>query len=485
VQQVTRDDVLLMDRPTPPGTRANTSARATERPVWLVLAEPLPSRIFLDCGIADGLAQQFGERLQSVFLVYMRREFDRWVEELGAEDVLLADDLAPAATPRFETFLRRADGWLDRRIGYYPLAIRLNYRCGFHLERMRPGHGNAMLDSARIGPLPRWRPLERAMQRWYFSSRRHVPHVLLRRLRAERPAIVLSNLQMEKVAPFFIAARRLGLPLVGYVASWDHTVGKGVISPHFDRYIVQNEVMREDLARYHNIDASRVVVTGWPQSDVFLADRARGAYDTIIRGYGLDPARPVVLVMGNHPNNAPYEGHLVERLVAWQTSTDGAPQLLFRPHPMDRREWPRRFGAALDAVDVAVQEPSYTDLEVLATLLRHADCVVANAGTILLDALMNDRPAVCVLYDEGAPAGESWAAKNVIGKHYTELIASGAFLRAERFEELVAGIERSLAVPNEFAAERRSVVRAVVGEIDGRAAARTVRAIVEGVEGAD
>ena len=27
-------------------------------------------------------------------------------------------------------------------------------------------------------------------------------------------------------------------------------------------------------------------------------------------------------------------------------------------------------------------------------------------GTILLDALVNDRPAVCVLYDEGAPAGE-------------------------------------------------------------------------------
>ena len=40
-------------------------------------------------------------------------------------------------------------------------------------------------------------------------------------------------------------------------------------------------------------------------------------------------------------------------------------------------------------------------------LLQHADAVVANAGTILLDALVNDRPAVCVLYDEGAPAGES------------------------------------------------------------------------------
>ena len=91
-----------------------------------------------------------------------------------------------------------------------------------------------------------------------------------------------------------------------------------------------------------------------------------------------------------------------------------------------------------------MQEPSYADLETLATLLQHGDCVVANAGTILLDALVNDRPAVCVLYDEGAPAGESWALKNVVGEHYRELVDSGAFLRADRFDDVVAGNQRCL-----------------------------------------
>ena len=112
-------------------------------------------------------------------------------------------------------------------------------------------------------------------------------------------------------------------------------------------------------------------------------------------------------------------------------------------------------------------------------LLQHADAVVANAGTILLDALVNDRPAVCVLYDEGAPAGESWAAKNVVGKHYEELAASGAFYRAESFDEVVAGLDRALAEPGELADARRRVVRDVVGDVDGRAAERAVDAIVE------
>ena len=124
-----------------------------------------------------------------------------------------------------------------------------------------------------------------------------------------------------------------------------------------------------------------------------------------------------------------------------------------------------------------MQEATYTDLDELATLLQHVDVVVCNAGTILLDALVGDRPAVCVLYDEGAPPGESWAAKNVVGKHYEELAASGAFYRAQRFEEVVDGIERALEHPDELAAERQRAVEQVVGVVDGHAAERVVDAV--------
>ncbi|HEX9141199.1 MAG TPA: hypothetical protein VF833_03145, partial [Gaiellaceae bacterium] len=239
------------------------------RPVWLVLADPLSTRIFIDCGIAERLEEHYGARLQPVFL-FDREEAAGWAARFNGRGVLFQSDLAATVPPRpLERVFTRGDRWLDERIGYYPLAIRLNYRHGFHLERMQPGHGNWLLDSSRAGPLPRWDALERGMRRWHFSPRRHVPHALLERLRADRPAVVFSNVQMQAAVPYIVAARRLGLPLVGYVASWDHTVGKGVISPHLDRYVVQNDVMRDDLVRYHDIDASRVVVTGWPQTDLF------------------------------------------------------------------------------------------------------------------------------------------------------------------------------------------------------------------------
>jgi UDP-N-acetylglucosamine:LPS N-acetylglucosamine transferase len=441
---------------------------------WLVLPDQLSIRIFFDAGIVDGLRDRLGTGLGAVFLV-SREEAAEWSERLGDAPVLFGDELA---APSGNRLAGRLDAWLDRQVGYHPLAIRLNRRHGFHLERMQPGHPNWMLDSDRDGPLPSWGFLERAMQRWHFSAHRHVPRRLLETMKRECSGLVLSNVQPHAAVPFLVAARRLGLPVVAHVASWDHTVGKGVISPYCDLYIVQNQVMEDDLRRYHDIGPERVRVTGWPQTDLFRRPRPRADYEALVRSYGLDPARPLLLVMGNTPTNAPYEGRFVERVLAWwdQSARDRF-QLLFRPHPRDR-EWRERFGTAAGRPGVHVQEPTYTDLEELTVLLQHGDAVVSNAGTIMLDALVNDRPVVCVLYDEGAPAGESWAAKNVIGEHYRELAASGAFYTAESFEQVVAGIERALTYPAELADARRRAVREVVGEVDGRAGERVVEAIV-------
>jgi hypothetical protein len=444
--------------------------------VWLVLPDQLSTRLFFDSGIVERLGDRFGQRLVLVFLLGEDEARD-WASRAPGVRALDASELRPARVGVVERFSRRIDRLLDRHAGYYPLAIRLNYRHGFHLERMAPGHTNWMLDSGRAGRLPRWRWVERAMERWHWSPRRHVPSSLLRHMRDQCGAVVLSNVQPQGAVPFLLAARRLRRPVVAHVASWDHTVGKGVIAPFCEVYVVQNKAMEVDLSRYHGIQPERVAVTGWPQTDVYFRRRPCEEYEVLLRSYGLDFRKPLVVVMGNTPTNAPYERRLVERLVSWwgEACRDRL-SLLFRPHPRDR-EWRERFAAASGRTGVYVQEASFTDFEQLATLLQHCDCVVANAGTILLEALVNDRPAVCVLYDEGGPSGESWALKNVLGEHYRQLAESEAFYRADRFEDVVTGIERALADPGELEAERRRVTREVVGEMDGRAAERVVDAI--------
>jgi hypothetical protein len=445
--------------------------------VWIVLPDPFPTRVFVDCGIVAGLEKRLPGRVEAV-LVLPLGEAAAWAPRLGDVPWTLGTDFFPSEVGVIERVRRRVDLAIDRNAGYYPLSVRHSLRHGFNRERMRPGHPNLFLDSSLTGVLPRSERLDRLMRGWLFSRVRYVPSALTSRMRESCACLVVANVQSHGAVPYLNAARRLGIPVVGYVASWDHTVGKGIVSPHVTCYVVQNEVMRSDLVRYHGVAPERIVVTGWPQTDVFQRRRPRDAFDGAVRELGLDPARPVVLVAGNTPTNAPYEGRFVERLVGWWRSSgaDARFQLLFRPHPRDR-EWRDRYAAAFETAGAAVQEPSYTDLETLATLLQHVSCVVANAGTILLDSLVNDRPAVCVVYDEGAPPGERYAELNVTGAHYEDLLRSAAFLRAGDFDGVVAGIERALADPGELAAERARVAREVVGEVDGHAAERVVDAV--------
>jgi hypothetical protein len=445
--------------------------------VWLVLPDPFPTRVFVDGGIVAGLAERLPGSVE-VVLSLPSDEAKSWAPRLGAVPWTLGADLFPSDVGVGERIRRRVDLAIDRNAGYYPLSVRHTLRHGFNRERMRSGHPNLFLDSSLIGRLPESETLDRLLRRWLFSTRRYVSRRLLARMRESCSGLVVANVQSLQAVPFLLAARRLALPVVGYVASWDHTVGKGIVSPHVTRYVVQNAVMRDDLVRYHGVTRERIAITGWPQTDIFHERRARAAFDAILLELGLDPARPVVLVAGNTPTNAPYEGRFVDRLVGWWREAGVGFQLLLRPHPRDR-EWRERFRAALDTPGVAVQEPSYTDLETLATLLQHVNCVVANAGTILLDSLVNDRPAVCVLFDEGAPPGERHAELNVTGQHYEELVRSDAFLHASRFEEVVSGVERALASPTELADGRRKVALEVVGEVDGKAAERVVDAIVD------
>jgi hypothetical protein len=162
----------------------------------------------------------------------------------------------------------------------------------------------------------------------------------------------------------------------------------------------------------------------------------------------------------------------------WREEARDRVTLLFRPHPRDN-EWEERYAAAIAEPGVGAQPASYTDMDDLAALLQHVAAVVTNAGTILLDALVNDRPAICVVYDEGAPEGARAAELNVLGAHYVVVWGSGAYPLALSFDDVRPELAAAPARPDERRAAREQVTRQVLGVVDGRAADRVAEAILE------
>ena len=451
---------------------------AENRKILMVLADPLSSRIFFDSHIIRKLHEQLGDRLQ-VITPLPASEFEHWIAKLPGLHFLSDQSMVYQVSFNFLDRARSiVDRFLDARIGYFPLALRFNLHNSFHMERMTPGHKNAFLDLSRMGTLPDWKVIYRLMFRWLYNRSRFVPPKLFHYLKENSDLMVVSNLQVVTMLPYLVTARRLGLPVAGYIASWDHPFGKGVTFPWADRYIVQNESMKTALAQLHNIPAGRIDITGWPQTDVFSVPRPRAAYETLLKSYGLDPSRRCVLIAGNTEVNAPYESFFLERFLQWwRTNRQNDWSLIFRPHPKNT-SWKTRYQNIQPQSGFFFQPPSYTDIETLGLLLRHVDGVVTNAGTILLDSLINDRPVVCTLYDENAPPGVIFAALNVLGEHYKELVASDSFYSAKTFDETTSAIDRCLAAPAEKRDARRIACAAIVGNVDGHAAERVAASIL-------
>lgn len=442
----------------------------------VVIPDPLSARTFFDCGVLSSMKTAMGDIV--VAFRGDRDDYARWAEQKPGFDYIWEARLDLGADASLiEKAHRYLDDHLDTAIGWYPLAIRLNLKHGFHLERMAPDHKNWYLDSARIGVLPQWEWLYSLMFAWVFNTTRHVSKSVVELVKHRASILILSNLQAPGVYEYIVAARRHGVPVVGYIASWDHTVGKGIVYPGCVRYIVQNKAMKNDLLTYHGIDEEKIVVTGWPQTDVFARRRLRDQYVNLIESYGLDPAKKTIFITGNTKTNAPYEPQFLARFLTWLNKSELDVSVVFRPHPKDRK-WKTRFSNInLHQHGFFAQPASYTDMDDLACLLQHVDCVVTHAGTILLDSLVNGRPAVCVVYDEAADGEVRYAEKNVIGKHYEDLMNSGSFLVARSMEEVAAGVEQVLSNPAMFYAQRRRVSKKIVGELDGEAALRVAQAV--------
>ena len=244
-----------------------------------------------------------------------------------------------------ERSVRRVDFALDRNAGYYPLSVRHSLRHGFNRERMRPGHPNIFLDSSQGRRLPGSETVQGALRGWLFSKRRYVSSALLERMRAECSLVVLANVQSHPAVPFLLAARRLGIPTVGYVASWDHTVGKGLVSPHVTAL---RRPERRDARRSRSLPRHRPAAR---DRDRLAADRrlpaAVGRSPSTRRSSRSStscPGVPVVLVAGNTPTNAPYEGRFVERLVDWWRTSGVGGRL---PAPLPAASARRRLARAL------------------------------------------------------------------------------------------------------------------------------------------
>ena len=293
-----------------------------------------------------------GDRGHQVHLVADRRdqtEGQRMVESLTADYAGLSAEVLPYSKQRvwypLATGLRATlDYWRYLRPEYHEGSeVRARAR------RQAPGAAHAVrgLRAGRglVRRIERALPLRPEVEALFD---RVAPDVLML-----TPLLYFGSQQPDYVR----AARARGIPSVLCVGSWDHLTTKGLIHEIPDRVIVWNEAQRTEAAVFHDVPASRVIVTGAQPYDHWFAAKPRTTREEFCRTVGLAADRPFLLYLCSSPFIAPHEAPFVRR---WMAAIRGSVHplvreagLLVRPHPQNAAQW-REVDLAAEFPNVAV-----------------------------------------------------------------------------------------------------------------------------------
>jgi hypothetical protein len=311
------------------------------------------------------------------------------------------------------------------------------------------------------------RRLNRRAVRWLMSTR--LPLRAWRRYEglgapSERVTAVLREVDPDVVlispsvwpknpieADYIHAARRLGIPTIGYVNSWDNLTSKGTVHVLPDLFIVWNEAMADEAREIHQIPSDVVRVTGAPHLDHFFEREPSLSRAEVCRRVGCPEDAPYVVYLCSSRTLIADETPLVTRLAdALARRLPGAaPTLVVRPHPVNPDPWQgyEHPGTAVypshgDQADTAKSWQEYFDQ------LAFAECFVGLNTTAFLEAVVADRPCLTMLSDE------TFDQQGRTG-HFRHLLAAGFLELSRNEDELADRIARVLSGADDNAAERR------------------------------
>jgi len=229
-------------------------------------------------------------------------------------------------------------------------------------------------------------------------------------LREEAPDLILVTplVTFESYQTDYVkAAHRLGIPVVFIPFSWDNLTNKGLMRVQPDRVVVWNEIQRREAIELHGCAPGAVVIAGAARFDDFFARQPSTSRAEFLCGYGLDPARPMVLYLGSSQLTGPNEMELIRQ---WAESFRRSDEevvrecsILVRPHPALRTSWASVDMSGVGNVAISLDASRGADQELFDSLF-HAHAAVGLNTSAMLEAAIVGRPVHTLLipgFDEG------------------------------------------------------------------------------------
>ncbi len=311
-----------------------------------------------------------------------------------------------------------------------------------------------------------------------------------------KPDILISTSLTNFEFDVLIAksARKLGIPIIGMVRSWDNLSSHGLLRVVPDILLLQNEFLKEMAHKYQGKELRRVpiIIFGLPHYDkYFNADNFLKDKKEFFEMFGLNPNKKTILYCGMGELLFKREADLIdifEDLVNEKKLSSDL-QIIYSAHPkfLSSLEKLKDKKHILAAPKISYKSEGANSWELqlennlrLIKLIKYVDVLVMGASSMAIDAATLDKPVICVGFDGNSKSMNYWesvARFYDTYTHFEELLKAGGLVISWSKDELAEHVNRYLKNSSLEKEGRKKIIERFVAPFDGKSGIRLAKEV--------
>lgn len=276
---------------------------------------------------------------------------------------------------------------------------------------------------------------------------------------ADVMVITPGNMRFSEEVEYLKAAKKIKLPVVLPVYSWDNLTTKGLIHLEPDACLAWNQAHRREAVSIHQISAEKVHITGSPYFDRWFGEKnfSKEEIEDFYHRVGLDSGKPFITYLGSSRNIAKDESWIVEKLKA-QLDQHFNVQILIRPHPANYRHFERLVGESVQMwprppfnFDATVPEFD-RDVRDFFLSVELSRCLVGINTSAMLESVIKGKHVIAYCDDQ-------YEATQVGSMHFRHLMDSEALEMVHGEQELFNALKRVFDGHDAYESRRERFVK--------------------------
>lgn len=304
--------------------------------------------------------------------------------------------------------------------------------------------------------------------------------------------IICANLFDEQETHFLREAKKWKVDSIGFINSWDRASARCILRLLPDKIVVFNNLVKQDMIKYHDVPEENIFVGGVPQYDQYLTFKPMPR-DKFFQSIRINPLKKLIVYspVGGMFDDSDWAMIDILYRLKNEGKFGGDTELFLRFPPndfMDEVELSKRPylkyvypGVRFSKKRGVDWDMTFQELEQLSNTIYYMSLLVGYASSIGVDAAAFDKPVICINFEvRKNKLIKSPSAYNRMA-HYQKALAIGGIRLVNNEEELVEWVQKYLKNPELDEKGRQRLFESQCQFLDGKSGERIGKFILNNI----